>query len=219
MGFLRHIAEKPWLPQDAVEGLHAERAIAAPAAKTGLRFFLAVVGVLFFLLVVAYAERMRFESWRPGPQPFLLWLNTALLVLGSVGLQWARTAANRGQIDGVRGGLAAGGLFTIAFMAGQIVAWRQLRGVPFFDMASPAIAFFYLITALHGLHVLGGLVAWGRATARAWRAAEVVRPLRGGVDLCAVYWHFLLGVWLVLFGLLFSGQGNIDVLLALCGFR
>ena len=219
MGLLRQLTEKPWLPQDAVERLHAERAIAAPAAKIGLRFFLAVVTVLFFLLTVAYAERMRFEAWRPGPQPVLLWLNTVLLILGSVGLQWARMAASRRQIDGVRRGLIAGGFFTVAFLAGQIAAWRQLGGIPFFDMASPAIAFFYLITAMHGLHILGGLVAWGRATARAWPATEVARDLYASVDLCAVYWHFLLLVWLVLFGLLFSGNGNIDLLLALCGFR
>jgi cytochrome c oxidase subunit 3 len=219
MDLLRQITEKPWLPQSAVERLHAERAIAAPAAKIGLRFFLAVVSVLFLLLVIAYAERMRFEAWRPGPQPVLLWLNTVLLVLGSVGLQWARVAANRQQIDGVRKGLMIGGFFTVAFLAGQIAAWRQLSGIPFFNMASPAIAFFYLITALHGVHIMGGLVAWGRATARAWQASAVVRPLQGSVDLCAIYWHFLLLVWLVLFGLLFSGNGNIDLLLALCGFR
>jgi cytochrome c oxidase subunit 3 len=219
MDLLRQITEKPWLPQDAVERLHAERAIAAPAAKIGLRFFLAVVSVLFLLLIIAYAERMRFEAWRPGPQPVLLWLNTVLLILGSVGLQWARVAANRRRIDGVRKGLMVGGFFTLAFLAGQIAAWRQLGGIPFFDMASPAIAFFYLITALHGVHIVGGLVAWGRATARAWQTSVVARPLQGSVDLCAIYWHFLLLVWLILFGLLFSGNGNIDLLLALCGFR
>ena len=61
--------------------------------------------------------------------------------------------------------------------------------------------FFYLITGLHGVHLLGGLVAWFRASVRLWRGAEVAK-IRMSVELCAVYWHFLLVVWLVMFGLL-----------------
>ena len=66
-----------------------------------------------------------------------------------------------------------------------------------------ATSFFYLFTAVHGLHVLGGLVAWVRATARAWRGADPARA-RLGVELCATYWHYLLAVWVALYALIVS---------------
>ena len=67
--------------------------------------------------------------------------------------------------------------------------------------SNPLNLFFYLITGFHGLHLLGGLVAWFRASVRLWRGAEVAK-IRSSVELCAVYWHVLLLDWLVMFGLL-----------------
>ena len=75
-----------------------------------------------------------------------------------------------------------------------------------------------MITGLHALHMLGGLVAWGGAAARANEVVDFSR-LRQSVRLCAIYWHYLLAVWLVLFGLLFSGDENLGFLLAICGLK
>ena len=203
MSFFHQLTEKPWAPiQGTVADSHDGSAFSVPAATLGLRVFLAVATVLFSLLIMAYGSRMEFEDWRPAPQLSLLWLNTAMLVLSSVAMQWARIAARRGEIDGVAIGLIAGGVFAAAFLGGQLLAWKQLNGLIAFGISNPAIAFFYLITALHGLHLLGGLVAWGRTTAKVWRGVDVVH-VRLSVELCTIYWHFLLLVWVVLFGLLF----------------
>jgi cytochrome c oxidase subunit 3 len=219
MNILHQLTERPWAPiQSTVVDLRDGSAFSMPTATLGLRVFLVVVTILFSLLITAYGSRMEFEDWRPAPQLSLLWMNTAMLVAGSVAMQWARMSARRGEIDGVRIGLIAGGAFTLAFLGGQILAWRQLDMLAAFDITNPAIGFFYLITALHGLHLLGGLVAWGRTTAKVWRGSDVVHA-RLSVELCTVYWHFLLLVWLVLFGLLFSGNDNLGILLAICGIR
>ncbi len=219
MGFFHQLTEKPWAPTPGnVVRLHDGSAFAVPTATLGLRVFLAVVTVLFLLLIMAYGSRMEFEDWRPAPQVGLLWLNTAMLAVSSAAMQWARMAARRGESDRVSAGLIAGGVFALAFLVGQLWAWRQLDNLPVFDITNPAIGFFYLITALHGLHMLGGLVAWGRTVARLYQGADVAR-LRLSVELCTVYWHFLLVVWLVLFGLLFSGNDNLGFLLAICGLR
>jgi cytochrome c oxidase subunit III len=219
MSILRQLTEKPWLPAQArIDDLHRGGTFRLPAATLGLRTFLVVVTVLFTLLILAYGTRMEFEDWRPTPPLQLLWVNTAMLVLSSLAMQWAEVSARRGAIDGVRIGLLAGGAFAIAFLGGQILAWRQLNMLAAFDITNPAIAFFFLITALHGLHLMGGLVAWGRTTAKVWRGSDAVHMLLS-VELCTVYWHFLLLVWLVLFGLLFSGNDNLGVLLTLCGLR
>ena len=161
---------------------------------------------------------MELEVWRPSPQMSLLWLNTVLLVLSSLAMQWALFAARRHEIDGVWIGLLASGFFAIAFLGGQIMAWRQLNSLAAFNITNPAIGFFFLITALHGLHLLGGLVALGRTTSKVWRGFDIAQ-VRLSVELCTTYWHYLLVVWLVLFARLFSGNDSLGILLTLCGLR
>ena len=201
MGFLHHLTDKPWLTDSGVAVRQVD-VVNLPKAKFGLRVLMVVIGVLFMLLVTAYSERMGFGGdWRPLPEPWILWLNTAALVLSSAGLQWARVSAGRGRIDGVRKGLLAGGVCAFAFLAGQLLAYRELVDLGYYASTNPANAFFYLITGFHGLHLMGGLVAWGRTTDKVRRGVEVAK-VRMSVELCATYWHFLLLVWLVLFTLL-----------------
>ena len=202
MGFFQQLTERPWVPDHGrIVDRHDHQAFFLPTATLGLRMFLAVVTVLFSLLVVAYADRMGLGDWQPLPEPWLLWLNTAILLVSSAGLQWASASARRGEIDGVKAGLLAAGVSAFAFLIGQILAWQELAELRYFAAANPANAFFYLITAVHGLHLLGGLVAWARTSDKVWRGVELDR-VRLSVELCAVYWHFLLLVWLILFALL-----------------
>jgi cytochrome c oxidase subunit 3 len=81
------------------------------------------------------------------------------------------------------------------------LAWQQLVAAGYFLATSPASSFFYLITALHGLHLLGGLIALGRTIGKVhhhYAADEVCLS----VELCAIYWHLLLLVWILCFTLL-----------------
>ncbi len=198
MRFFRELGRRPWTASDIRVGdLHEGGEFLLPAKTVGLRILLAIVTVLFSLVIAAYFSRMTIPDWRPVSEPWLLWVNTALLVASSIALQRARNAARWGDIEGLRSGLQLGGALTAGFLIGQLLAWRQLG----FLGTNPANAFFYLLTALHGLHLMGGLVAWTRAMLRLSRDNDVVR-VRLGVELVAVYWHYLLAVWLVLFGLL-----------------
>ncbi len=206
MNLLRELFEKPWVTP---QGPKAD-VTTLPSATIGLRLFLGVVTILFFLLTVAYGERMSYEEWRPLPDPWLMWSNLAVLVAASVALQWARVSARRGNLEGVRQGLMTGGVFTFAFLAGQVWAWQQLSAYNIIATTSPANAFFYLITTLHGLHLLGGLVAWGVTTERLLRGAPLAK-IRLSVNLCAVYWHYLLGIWIALFILLFLPGGALPI--------
>ena len=219
MSILSVLTAKPWeAAQARADDFHFGGTFALPTEKLGLRVFLAVVTILFLLLIMAYGVRMESEDWRPTPELRLLWLNTVLLVIGSVAMQWARVSARRHDMDGVRFGMLAGGVFAVAFLVGQIVAWRQLNSLVVFDIANPAIAFFFLITGLHGLHLLVGLVVLGRTASKVWRGAGAAE-VRLSVELFTVYWHYLLLIWLVLFGLLFSGNDNLEFLLAICGLK
>jgi cytochrome c oxidase subunit 3 len=197
----QRLAAKPWLEEGVGVDFREESTSIVPPAKIGLGVFLAVVGSLFALFISAYSMRMTMVDWRALPVPRLLWFNTGVLVLSSVALHWAYLAARRNDIDGVVVGLCAGGASAVTFLVGQLLAWRQLSVAGYFVASNPANSFFYLITAAHGLHLMGGLVALGRTTAKVWRGVEMVQ-VRLSVELCAIYWHFLLLVWLVLLGLL-----------------
>jgi cytochrome c oxidase subunit 3 len=207
--FRQTINVQPWQAQ--VAELPAQGAVARPAARTALWVFLGVATSLFVLFVSAYAMRLGLADWTPLPRPRLLVLNTALLVGASLAMQWTVHAARRGQGNDVRRGLVGSGLLTVGFLVGQLVVWKQLNEAGFFVTSSAAAAFFYVFTAVHGVHVLGGLVAWLRAVLRAWRASDAA-AIRLGVELCATYWHYLLAVWIALYALLVSD----DLGLAIC---
>lgn len=195
---------KPWVEQQSVAA-DGEGTLPLPPIKVGLGVFLAVATSLFALLISAYHMRMMGADWTGLALPKVLWLNTAVLVVSGAAMQWARTAAQRGQAERVRTGLIAAGVFTFLFLAGQLWAWQQLNAAGYFVASDPATSFFYLLTALHGLHLLGGLWVWGRTTAKVLRGVDIAK-VRLSVELCTVYWHYLLLVWLVLFAVLLQTQ-------------
>ena len=201
--FRQTINVKPWVEQRPIDNVRGDGALSLPPVKVGLGVFLAVATSLFALLISAYYMRMAGADWTTLAVPGELWLNTGALVLSSVAMHWTRNAAKRGAIGEVRFGLIVTGVFTFSFLAGQLWVWQQLNASGYFVTANPANSFFYLLTALHGAHLLGGLWVWARATAKVWRGTEV-GAVRLSVELCTVYWHYLLLVWLVLFTLLLT---------------
>ncbi|HLS82694.1 MAG TPA: cytochrome c oxidase subunit 3 [Steroidobacter sp.] len=180
-----------------------------PSAKVGLWVFLAVITSLFALFISAYYMRMGHghgptHDWSPIAEPRVLWLNSALLILASLAMQWAKASVQRADLRSTRDGLLLGGLLTLAFLGGQLHAWRELGQTDFFTPQNPALAFFYVLTVVHGAHLLGGLYVWTRTVARSARSNTEAIDVRMSVELCTVYWHYLLFVWLVLFALLLS---------------
>lgn len=210
----QRLAAKPWLEEGVIDDGNMP---SLPPAKIGLGVFLAVAGSLFALFISAYSMRMAVADWQSLPVPRLLWFNTAVLIVSSGALQWAliasrRADGDRDDRDNVLIGLLAAGVAAIVFLIGQLLAWQQLNTAGYALAANAANAFFYLLTAVHGLHVLGGLVALARTTTKAWRGVAMAQ-LRLSVELCAMYWHFLLLVWLVLLALL---TGWADDVVAVC---
>lgn len=199
----QRLAAKPWLEESPAGDAPASGASPLPAAKIGLGVFLAAAGSLFALSVSAYFMRMHMSDWRMLPDPPILWLNTLVLIVSSLALERARWAAADGQGAAVRPALLVAAAAAAAFLVGQALACRELAASGAYLASNPAASFFYLLTALHGLHLFGGLVALTRTIVKVGRGGDAER-LRLSVDLCATYWHFLLLVWLVLFGLLMA---------------
>lgn len=214
---VRRLTVKPWertLATDALVSGPVNNVPSTPTAKVGLWVFLTVITALFGLFISAYFIRMGYghghgakqaiqmNDWRAVAEPPILWLNTVLLIVSSILMQAARHAAAAQQPERARHHLIAGGVLTILFLAGQLTAWQQLSNSGYVLGSNPAAAFFYLLTAIHGLHLLGGLFVWAKTLVRWWtRDAELI-DMNLSVELSSVYWHYLLLVWLVLFALL-----------------
>lgn len=207
MSIFDALTEKPWLVQGPAAEPQSGQAATTALLRTGLVLFLAVVTSLFALFISAYQMRSASMDWVRLSDPGVLWLNTAVLVLTSLAFERARRAAGSGSLPGARRALALGGVLTLLFLVGQYAAWRELNAAGMFAASNPAYAFFYLLTGVHGLHLAGGLVVWARVMRRAWSGPKVRDVIAAGrlklsIELCAVYWHYLLLVWVVLFGLL-----------------
>jgi cytochrome c oxidase subunit 3 len=193
---------QPWVPSpedDAVSGT----SLSSNTKAVALTIFLAVATSVFALFISAYTIRMEEPDWRPVSEPVLLWLNTVVLIFASIAYHWTRNAAVAGREDRLKPGLIASGALTFLFLLGQVVAWQQLNAAGYKLDSNVANAFFYLLTAVHGLHMLGGLWVWARSTMKVWTGAAA-DSVRLSIELCTVYWHFLLLVWIVLFGMLLS---------------
>jgi cytochrome c oxidase subunit 3 len=209
--------EQPWIADagpltPALSGAQ----ISVNARRSALKMLLSVVSVFFLLMIVAYGGRMLYQDWRPTPQINLLWGNTGVLLLSSLCLQAALLWARAGKTDWVRGALIGAGILTVLFLVGQVAAWQQLTSMVLGDFSNPSVGFFFMITGIHGLHMAGGMVALMRAIRRAFMQSDI-QSMEHNVSNCALYWHYLLGVWLLVFGLLFTGD-NFEVLLKICGF-
>lgn len=169
------------------------------AGAVGLTAYFAVALTMFSLLAAAYLMRMGLHSamghagddWTPMPDPPLLWVNSAILFLSSAAWEKARRSTG----DSATHWAMAGAMLGLAFLCGQLLLWRYYQQAGYYLAANPANAFFYLLTGLHGCHILGGLVATARAFALQNRPA---------IGLCALYWHFLLALWIFLAALLVS---------------
>lgn len=206
---VRKLSAKSWEPQTAAQGGAVEEPRTAPA-RIGLWVFLAVVTSLFGLFISAYYMRMSghghepIRDWVALRDPPILWFNTLMLIVASVAMQAARTAVKRGDARRSWINLLVGGLLTLVFLGGQFQAWAQLRTSELFTPLNPAVAFFYVLTAVHGLHLLGGLYVWARTLVRMRRKDIELIDVALSVELCSVYWHYLLLVWVGLFAVLLS---------------
>ena len=208
---IQRLKDKPWTKQGVLPT--SQETVTSSAPKVGLWVFLAVVSSLFGLFASAYMMRVGghggLVSWQALDEPSVLWINTLVLVLASGAMQVARNRIDADDFTGGRSYFLAAGLLTVVFLAGQAFAWQQARAGSNLGPGSPAYAFFVLLTAVHGLHLIGGLWVLGRTTARIFRDVDannvVARSrIRLSVQLCTTYWHWLLLVWLGVFALLLS---------------
>ncbi|MBI4467820.1 MAG: cytochrome c oxidase subunit 3 [Acidobacteria bacterium] len=179
-----------------------EGSLSMNTAELGLWIFLSTVTMLFAGFTSAYLVREAGSDWRPIPVPPVLWLNSGLLLLSSFAIEMARARQRRMEAGRYNGWLAGTTLLGTAFLAGQLLAWRQLAAEGLYLPSNSHSAFFYVLTGVHGLHLLGGIGALLYALIAIRRPAPPPAAIQH-LKLCATYWHFVGGLWLYLLLVLF----------------
>lgn len=212
----QRLGAKPWLESGLDSLDQASHQVSIPKAKVGLLVILSVVGMLFTLFFSGHFMRQEIADWRSISLPSMVWINGILLLAASFYLQSALVAVRRqaeavqvlgggtsisvnmlndeGHDHSVRSLLINACVLTVAFLIGQLIAWREVAENGFVLSSNPSSSYFYVLTGLHGLHIIGGLVALFHTTSLA-RSDAQFHKIETQIDLCALYWHFLFFIW------------------------
>ena len=174
--------------------------------RVGVWVAMASILMLFVALTSAYIVRSASATdWRPVAMPKVLWLSTALIIISSLTIEVARRSLKQQRNSVYVRWLMVTAALGLGFLGSQIFAWRQLARQGVYLASNPFSSFFYLLTAAHGLHLLGGLCALAYLLMRTSKAAaHVDSELKriGAVEAATTYWHFMDVLWIGLFGLL-----------------
>ena len=165
---------------------------------------LASILMLFVALSSAYLVRQGASmDWRAIAIPPFLLPNSFLLLASSATLELSRRAWKRRLRTELRNWISVTTLLGGAFLAGQIWIWRGLAAQGIYLSSNPHSSFFYLMTGAHGVHLMGGIIALLVVSFKAWFQVYSSVSFRTLLDVTAIYWHFMGGLWVYLFILLF----------------
>jgi len=166
--------------------------------KFGMWLFLATVVMVFASLTSAYIVRRAEGDWKNFELPSLFTWTSVVIVISSITIQIAYYRAKAGAVSVYRNLLGLSFLLGVVFLIGQFYAWKQLVAASIYLVGNPSESFVYVLSGLHGLHIVSALIF----LAVVWAAAGKVRYGEfnlNQLELCVTYWHFLGGLWLYLF--------------------
>jgi cytochrome c oxidase subunit 3 len=184
-----------------------DRAVPAPLAmgRLGMKILVLALSMLFAASILGYLViRFRAPAWPPPGVPRLpgtLWISTLIIALSSFTMQAAVRAVRADRQRALRVGMLLTTLLALAFLVSQTLNWFALVAANLTARTNLYGFTFFMLTGLHAAHVIGGLIPLAIVTARAFRG-RYSSAFRPGVEYCAIYWHFLAVVWVVLFALL-----------------
>ena len=170
-------------------------------ARFGLWLFLGTLTMMFIGFTSAYMVRRLSPDWAQLKPPGQLWVNTLVLLASSGTLEAARRRLRGWNVAGMAPWLLATGGLGALFVVGQLAAWSVLVSRGYFVSSNPHNSFFYLLSGVHGLHLVVGLIWFAVVLVKARRLAYT--PGEDGLGMFAIYWHFLTGLWIYLMFLLF----------------
>ncbi|MGO9273945.1 MAG: heme-copper oxidase subunit III [Terriglobia bacterium] len=176
--------------------------VPARAYHTGMWMGIAGIVMIFAAFTSALVVRRGISNdWVPTALPPILYLNTLVLLASSLTFELSRRSLRAGRGEAFARWLYVTVALGLAFVAGQLAGWKELHARGVYLATNPSSSFFYLLTAAHAIHLLGGIVAVLVLAFRAPKLAAVPRN-RVAVDVTSIYWHFMDGLWIYLLILL-----------------
>lgn len=175
--------------------------------RVAMWFMLLVVIMTFGGLISAYIVLSTNQDleWKPFALPYQVWISTALILASSFCYRTAHLKLNDNRQMQAKKWLLATTVLGGMFISSQILLWFQLARAGVYMQSNPYAGFFYILTAVHALHVFGGICALGYIVLRAWRETDSEDELmrrKNAATVVGWYWHFMDGLWLVLLLLL-----------------
>jgi cytochrome c oxidase subunit 3 len=178
-----------------------------PQGRYSTAITLGMISIFMFFLVPCTVFIMlehTSKAWVPLHLPKILWLNTAILLVSSYTLERARQRLLNADFSGFRKLWRATTILGILFLVGQVIAWLQLVASGLYIASNQATSFFYIFTAAHAVHLLGGIAALLYVAMRDFEKGKI--SLQTAAKITSYYWHFMDGLWVFLLLLLYLGR-------------
>ena len=166
--------------------------------KFALWLFIVTVVMIFAALTSAYIVRQSEGNWLEFDLPQTLYITSGIILVSSITMQWSYLAAKSDNMTSLRLSTLITALLGVAFLIGQYIAWQDLVAMNVYFVGNPAGSFMYVLTGLHGVHLISGVIFLVLVTVNAFRY-KVHSKSMDQIEMCATYWHFLDGLWLYLF--------------------
>jgi cytochrome c oxidase subunit III len=168
--------------------------------KFAMWLFIISIVMIFAALTSAYLVRRADGNWREFELPSILWFNTAILIVSSATMHWSYLSAKKNNLRMLKVAISITTILGVAFLVGQYTSWAQLveSGVFFADSKTPSGSFVYVLTGVHGFHLISGIVFLLIVLISSFQYKIHSKNLTR-IEICATYWHFLDALWVYLF--------------------
>ena len=166
--------------------------------KFALWLFIASATMIFAALTSAYIVRQSDGNWLVFDLPGSFWITSAIILISSGTMHWAYLAAKRDDLEATKIAISITTVLGLAFLVGQFIAWGDLVKRNVYFVGNPSGSFVYVISGLHGLHIISGVIFLLVVLTATFRYRVHSKNL-AQMEMCATYWHFLDALWLYLF--------------------
>lgn len=181
-----------------IEIIRDRRAMGMNPSKFIVWLFIVSITMLFAALTSAYIVKQSGGEWLNFNLPGMFWITSTIILVSSITMQLALKSAKEDRFNGLKTYLILTALLGVAFLFGQYQSWKQLVDIDVYFVGNPAGSFMYVLTGLHAVHIISGLifllVIIGSSFKLKIHSRSLVR-----IQMCTTYWHFLGGLWLYLF--------------------